>query len=209
MTNRFTKEQLEAWAEKLIEETHSDVAISRTDAHAESYRAQIELLQLALTALKDAPAHEATDWQVAEAVARMEGEGDMVMVPRGVLGAASGAIRHPRHESGVTLGLLRHYSFRKQAAPEHQASGQEVNFHQSSFVCRSDERLMEMPSSVKITGWRADGCCHKHPDTPLLKHPYMQLTVYPSRPATYCPKCEPHVAEWEERDKQLRQNQRG
>lgn len=63
------------------------------------------------------PAHEYTDLQVDEAVARMEDEADMVLVPRGVLGAASGAIRHPGHESGVTLGLLRHYSFRKQPAP--------------------------------------------------------------------------------------------
>lgn len=64
------------------------------------------------------PAHKYTDLQVDEAVARMEDEGDMVLVPRGVLGAASGAIRHPGHEAGVTLGLLRHYSFRKQPAPE-------------------------------------------------------------------------------------------
>ncbi|MCX8976529.1 DUF551 domain-containing protein [Citrobacter portucalensis] len=63
------------------------------------------------------PAHEYTDLQVDEAVARMEDEGDMVLVPRGVLGAASGAIRHPGHEAGVTLSLLRHYSFRKQPAP--------------------------------------------------------------------------------------------
>ncbi|WP_208743836.1 hypothetical protein [Citrobacter portucalensis] len=63
------------------------------------------------------PAHEYTDLQVDEAVARMEDEGDMVLVPRGVLGAASGAIRHPGHEAGVTMGLLRHYSFRKQPAP--------------------------------------------------------------------------------------------
>ena len=118
MTTKFTNEQLSTWADKLIEETYSDIEISRTDAHAESYRAQLALLEMARTALKDAPAHEATDWQVDEAVARMEGEGDMVVVPRGVLGAASGAIRHPGHEAGVTLGPLRHYSFRKQPAPE-------------------------------------------------------------------------------------------
>lgn len=47
----FTKEQLSEWADKLIEETHSDISISRTDAHAESYRAQLALLEIALAAL--------------------------------------------------------------------------------------------------------------------------------------------------------------
>ena len=56
----FTKEQLSEWAEKLIEETHSDISISRTDAHAESYRAQLELLEIALTSLESEPA----GWQV-------------------------------------------------------------------------------------------------------------------------------------------------
>ena len=64
------------------------------------------------------PAHEATDWQVDEVVARMEGEGDIVFVPRGLLGAALGAIRHPRHEAGVTLGALRHYAYQKKQAPQ-------------------------------------------------------------------------------------------
>ncbi len=77
------------------------------------------------------------------------------------------------------------------------------------FKTTSDERLMKTPDitgeTVKVIGsFNDDGFCHKHPDTPRLKHPYMQLMVYPPRPATYCPKCEPHVAEWEERDKQLR-----
>lgn len=80
---------------------------------------------------------------------------------------------------------------------------------QHPIICRSDERLMETPDvtdeAVKVIGSLNDnGFCHKHPDTPRLKHPYMQLMVYPPRSATYCPKCEPHVAEWEERDKQLR-----
>lgn len=55
MTTRFTKEQLTTWADKLIEETYSDIEISRTDAHAESYRAQLALLEMARTALKDEP----------------------------------------------------------------------------------------------------------------------------------------------------------
>ncbi|MGS3700255.1 hypothetical protein [Citrobacter freundii] len=51
ITREFTKEQLSEWADKLIEETHSDISISRTDAHAESYRAQLALLEIALAAL--------------------------------------------------------------------------------------------------------------------------------------------------------------
>ncbi|MET5442344.1 hypothetical protein [Klebsiella aerogenes] len=61
-------------------------------------------------------AHEATSWQVEEAIANMESENDMVVVPRGLLGAASGAIRHPRHEAGVVLGALRHYCFWREPA---------------------------------------------------------------------------------------------
>lgn len=47
----FTKEQLVGWANILIEETHTDISISRTDAHAESYRAQLALFEIALAAL--------------------------------------------------------------------------------------------------------------------------------------------------------------
>lgn len=47
----FTKEQLVGWCNSLIEETHTDISISRTDAHAESYRAQLALLEIALAAL--------------------------------------------------------------------------------------------------------------------------------------------------------------
>lgn len=52
---RFTKEQLVGWGNSLIEETHTDISISRTDAHAESYRAQLALLEIALAALTDQP----------------------------------------------------------------------------------------------------------------------------------------------------------
>ena len=62
-----------------------------------------------LLASQPMPTHEATDWQVNEAIAHMESEADMVLVPRGLLGAARGAITHPFHESGRTLGALRHY----------------------------------------------------------------------------------------------------
>ncbi|MFO3907802.1 hypothetical protein AAHD62_25430 [Enterobacter hormaechei] len=54
----FTKEQLVGWANILIEETHTDISISRTDDHAESYRAQLELLEIALAALTDEPVGE-------------------------------------------------------------------------------------------------------------------------------------------------------
>lgn len=54
----FTKEQLIGWANLLIEETHTDISISRTDAHAESYRAQLALLEIALAALKAEPVAE-------------------------------------------------------------------------------------------------------------------------------------------------------
>lgn len=147
MTTKFTNEQLSTWADKLIEETYSDIEISRTDAHAESYRAQLALLKMARTALKDAPAHEATDWQVDEAVARMEGDSDMVLVPRGVLGAASGAIRHPGHEAGVTLGLLRHYSFRKQPTAFERGAKLARDGGGISDIwaaCKSDDELEEV-----------------------------------------------------------------
>ncbi|HAT7594791.1 TPA: hypothetical protein JAW44_004599 [Citrobacter werkmanii] len=58
--SKFTKEQLATWADKLIEETRSDISISRTDAHAESYHAQLALLEIAqaaLTAPDDIPPH--------------------------------------------------------------------------------------------------------------------------------------------------------
>lgn len=52
----FTKEQLKEWASRLIDETRSDISISRTDAHAESYHAQLELLEIAMAALIAEPA---------------------------------------------------------------------------------------------------------------------------------------------------------
>lgn len=51
----YTKEQLVGWANILIEETHTDISISRTDAHAESYRVQLALLKIALAALTASP----------------------------------------------------------------------------------------------------------------------------------------------------------
>lgn len=73
-----------------------------------------------------------------------------------------------------------------------QASSQDISFHMSGTTCRSDERMMEM-----IT-------CGKHPMTAMRSHPFLQLSSYPPRTPLYCPECEPHVAEWEDRDKKLR-----
>jgi hypothetical protein len=50
------------------------------------------------------------------------------------------------------------------------------------------------------------GFCQRHQDTRRLTHPYKQLLTYPPRPSTYCPKCDPEVAEWVELDKQLRKD---
>lgn len=50
------------------------------------------------------------------------------------------------------------------------------------------------------------GFCQRHQDTRLLTHPYKQLLTYPPRPSTYCPKCDPEVAEWVELDKKLRKD---
>ncbi|WP_312131934.1 DUF551 domain-containing protein [Leclercia sp.] len=58
----FTKEQLVSWANSLIEETHTDISISRTDAHAESYRAQLALLEIALAALTASMGQEPVAW---------------------------------------------------------------------------------------------------------------------------------------------------
>ncbi|MDA8487455.1 hypothetical protein [Kluyvera sp. Awk 3] len=58
----FTKEQLKGWASRLIEETRSDISISRTDAHAESYHAQLELLEIALAALTAEPVADVVVW---------------------------------------------------------------------------------------------------------------------------------------------------
>mgnify|MGYP000272187726 CR=1 FL=1 len=38
-----------------------------------------------LASMDGEPAHEATSWQVEEAIANMESENDMVVVPRGLL----------------------------------------------------------------------------------------------------------------------------
>ncbi|MGY6030715.1 hypothetical protein [Phytobacter sp. AG2a] len=77
------------------------------------------------------------------------------------------------------------------------APKQDVTLKISGLICTSDERKMEVPT------------CRKHPGVALRKHPFMQLSCYPPRPALYCRKCEPHVAEWEERDKKLRSYGKG
>lgn len=47
---------------------------------------------------------------IEEKVKEFEAEGDMVLVPRGLLGAAMGAIKHPQHPAPNTLDLLKHYA---------------------------------------------------------------------------------------------------
>lgn len=58
------------------------------------------------------------DFQVSDAIARLESENDMVLVPRGLLGAAAGAIRRPEHKADMTLEALRHYAFQKKEAAQ-------------------------------------------------------------------------------------------
>ncbi|WP_213705278.1 DUF551 domain-containing protein [Enterobacter roggenkampii] len=101
-----------------------------------------------LASLETEPLHEATDWQVDQCVTRMESEGDMVLVPRGLLGAALGAIRHPKHESGVTMGALRHYAYKsKRAAPPAPVSVPDDYF--TSLVAaarvRADKAMRKFP----------------------------------------------------------------
>lgn len=64
--------------------------------------------------------------------------------------------------------------------------------------------LAEAGKSPVIPDGGEHGFCHKHPDTRLLTHPYIQLMTYPPRPAIYGPKCDPNVTEWVEMDKKLR-----
>lgn len=50
---------------------------------------------------------------VAEHCATMEDEGDMVAVPRGLLGTALGAISHPSHAAPMTIALLKAYAYQR------------------------------------------------------------------------------------------------
>lgn len=93
---------------------HNDESDSPANAEAWEVNA---LCRLALAGMDSEPTHEATSWQVDEAIQRLEAEADMVLIPRGLIGAAIGAIRHPKHEAGVTIGSLRHYAYEKKPAP--------------------------------------------------------------------------------------------
>ncbi|WP_226859421.1 MULTISPECIES: hypothetical protein [Enterobacter] len=66
--------------------------------------------------------------------------------------------------------------------------------------------LAEAGNSPVIPDGGEHGFCQRHPDTRRLTHPYKQLLTYPPRSSTYCPKCDPEVSKWVERDKLLRQN---
>lgn len=69
-------------------------------------------------------------------------------------------------------------------------------------------KIAESPSgnSPVIPDGGEHGFCQRHQDTRRLTHPYKQLLTYPPRPSTYCPKCDPEVAEWVELDKKLRKD---
>ncbi|EPC4333851.1 hypothetical protein ACRZTK_004461 [Enterobacter asburiae] len=79
---------------------------------------------------------------------------------------------------------------------------------QTAPTLDSSPKISESPSgnSQVIADGGEHGFCQRHPDTRRLTHPYKQLLTYPPRPSTYCPKCDPEVSEWVERDKLLRQN---
>lgn len=130
MNNRdsiITKEQLTEWVSQL----DSDGDCDATDHQLAA------LIRQSLVAMDSEPMHEATSRHIEEAIANMESENDMVVVPRGLLGAASGAIRHPRHVAGVTLGALRHYCFRREPArpaPERdQVRSDHAEWSQATF----------------------------------------------------------------------------
>lgn len=79
---------------------------------APNYGGLIRVLIDQLRAAGRRPAGETPDpGLVAEHCATMEAEGDMVAVPRGLLGAALGAISHPQHAASATVGALKHYAY--------------------------------------------------------------------------------------------------
>lgn len=117
--------QYRAAAELEVSDDELNAALTvhrlKTDGHSQlsdAFRAGYKYARRAAPQVTSVPepTHEATDWQVEEAIARMEGEADMVLVPRGLLGAAMGAIKHPTHEAGVTIGSLRHYAYKSRRA---------------------------------------------------------------------------------------------
>lgn len=60
---------------------------------------------------------------VAEHAATMEAEGDMIAIPRGLLGTALGAINHPSHSAGMTIALLKAYAYQR----GHELPDQPIN----------------------------------------------------------------------------------
>lgn len=76
-----------------------------------------ELIRVLIDQLRAAgrrPAGETPDpGLVAEHCATMEAEGDMVAVPRGLLGTALGAISHPSHAAAMTEALLKAYAYQR------------------------------------------------------------------------------------------------
>lgn len=56
------------------------------------------------------PAPEITPELTASTVASLEDDNDPITVPRGLLGAALGAISHPAHPASATVAALKHYA---------------------------------------------------------------------------------------------------
>lgn len=57
------------------------------------------------------PEPEITPELTAKTVASLEDDNDPITVPRGLLGAALGAISHPQHAASATVGALKHYAY--------------------------------------------------------------------------------------------------
>lgn len=57
------------------------------------------------------PEPEITPELTAQTVASLEDDNDPITVPRGLLGAALGAISHPQHAASATVGALKHYAY--------------------------------------------------------------------------------------------------
>lgn len=98
--NTVTKEKLTDWVAQLDNGDGCDA----TDKQLE------DVIRQLLATMDREPLHKAASKKITDAIQKMESEGDLVLVPRGLCGAAIGAIRHPHHAAGVTLGALRHYA---------------------------------------------------------------------------------------------------
>ncbi|WCD44047.1 hypothetical protein ECML606-1_000096 [Escherichia phage ECML-606-1] len=70
------------------------------------------------------PESAADEKVIASAVQSLEDDNDPIVIPRGLLGAALGAINHPAHAATTTIGLLKHYAYNQpKKAPEPLPAG--------------------------------------------------------------------------------------